>query len=148
VKQDVPSIVWFYCLWYLLFLRAVVPPDQQCKLQGCTMPKYVEPGGRVHDFCGRYHAQEYAKQQQQSQGNPVPPNMRCKTPGCPLARRRMDDGSGYYDYCSLNCRDMGQRPQPSGMSSFSPSVLLYVSQSCFTVLSCAILVTVNCQHTC
>jgi len=53
----------------LLFLCAVVPPDQQCILQGCKRPKYVEPSGKVHDFCGRYHAQEYARQQQQSQGS-------------------------------------------------------------------------------
>ena len=52
-----------------LILRAVVPPDQQCILQGCTKHKYVEPSGRVHDFCGRTHSREYAKQQQQSQGS-------------------------------------------------------------------------------
>ncbi len=37
-------------------ITAAVPPDQQCKLPGCTRVRYAEPGGRVHEFCGRTHA--------------------------------------------------------------------------------------------
>lgn len=30
-----------------------------CNLPGCTRPRYVDPGnGRVHDYCGRTHANE------------------------------------------------------------------------------------------
>ena len=30
-----------------------------CSLPGCTRPKYRDPAnGRVHDFCGRTHANE------------------------------------------------------------------------------------------
>ena len=33
----------------------VVDQGMQCRYPGCTKPKYVEDG-RVHDFCGRTHA--------------------------------------------------------------------------------------------
>ncbi len=39
-----------------------VPLDQQCKLSGCSRRRYTEPGGRVHDCCGKTHATEYDKQ--------------------------------------------------------------------------------------
>lgn len=69
LEQDyIGNLHWpvavFYCL--LLLISAAVPPDQQCKLTGCTRPRYVEPGGRVHDFCGRTHANQYATQQNPS----------------------------------------------------------------------------------
>ena len=32
---------------------------ETCSLPGCAKPKYVDPAnGRVHDFCGRTHANE------------------------------------------------------------------------------------------
>ena len=31
-----------------------------CKFPGCYKPCFREPGGRVHDFCGRTHAQQYS----------------------------------------------------------------------------------------
>ena len=30
-----------------------------CKFPGCAKPCYKEPSGRVHEFCGRTHAQQY-----------------------------------------------------------------------------------------
>ena len=30
-----------------------------CKFPGCVKPCYREPNGRVHEFCGRTHAQQY-----------------------------------------------------------------------------------------
>ena len=36
----------------------------QCKVPGCTKPCYVEKG-RVHDFCGRKHAEQYKLMMQQ-----------------------------------------------------------------------------------
>jgi len=37
------------------------------------MPKFVEPGGRVHDFCGRTHANQYrAMEQNPSKLTPGP----------------------------------------------------------------------------
>ena len=66
-----PSVAVFYCLC-LVLISAAVPPDQQCKLTGCTRPRYVEPGGRVHDFCGRTHANQYATQQNPSKLTPRP----------------------------------------------------------------------------
>ena len=31
-----------------------------CSLPGCSKPCYVEPRGRIHDYCGRTHASEHA----------------------------------------------------------------------------------------
>ena len=36
-------------------------PQPTCKLPGCNRTCYVESYGRVYDFCGRTHAQEYSK---------------------------------------------------------------------------------------
>ena len=66
------SVAVFYCLSCRILISAAVPPDQQCKLQGCIRLKYVEPGGRVHDFCGRTHANQYAMQQNPSKLTPGP----------------------------------------------------------------------------
>ena len=32
-----------------------------CKLSWCSRPRYREPSGFVHDFCGRTHAELYRK---------------------------------------------------------------------------------------
>lgn len=45
----------------------------------------------------------------------VPPNMRCKTPGCSRPRRQREDG-GHYDYCGLSCRDGNIVTSPEGRS--------------------------------
>ena len=31
-----------------------------CSLPGCSKPCYVEPHGRIHDYCGRTHASDHA----------------------------------------------------------------------------------------
>ena len=36
--------------------------QQVCKLPGCNRPRYVEQGVKVHDYCGRRHAQQYQQQ--------------------------------------------------------------------------------------
>ncbi|CAI8018709.1 N-glycosidase YbiA [Geodia barretti] len=38
-----------------------VPPQPTCRFPGCARPCYVESYGRVHDFCGRTHANEFAR---------------------------------------------------------------------------------------
>ena len=43
----------------------------QCKIPGCTKPCFVEKG-RVHEFCGRTHAELYKKQQKQQAPQPTP----------------------------------------------------------------------------
>ena len=30
-----------------------------CKFPNCLRPRYQEPSGCIHDFCGRTHAQQY-----------------------------------------------------------------------------------------
>ena len=47
----------------------------------------------------------------------APVYMQCSTPGCTQPRRMISDGSGYYDYCSLRCRDQGAQVQPSGIQN-------------------------------
>jgi hypothetical protein len=37
-------------------------PLPLCKLQGCNRPSYMDPEGKVHDFCGRVHARLYEQQ--------------------------------------------------------------------------------------
>lgn len=49
--------------------RASMPPSgvmapggvPKCKIHTCNKPCYVEKGGRVHDFCGKSHADLYKK---------------------------------------------------------------------------------------
>ena len=55
-------------------------------------------------------------------------NMQCSTPGCTRPRRMMADGSGYYDYCSIRCRDQSL---PAGISQ------------CMLTCDCCILVSNN-----
>ena len=38
-----------------------MPPQPTCRFPGCARPCYVETYGRVHDFCGRTHASEFAR---------------------------------------------------------------------------------------
>ena len=33
--------------------------ESLCKFPNCLRPRYQEPSGRIHDFCGRTHAQQY-----------------------------------------------------------------------------------------
>ena len=47
----------------------------------------------------------------------MPVYLQCKTPGCTKRRRLMNDGGGYYDYCSLRCRDQGQQLPPAGIQN-------------------------------
>ena len=59
----------------------------------------------------------------------APADLQCKTPGCLRPRRMMDDGSGYYDFCSLTCRDQGA----SGMvrlCSLRVKKWIYLLSSC------------------
>ena len=112
------------------FYGTVVP---SCKFPGCTRPKFKEPDtGREHDFCGRTHYLQYMRQQEQGRRHClhsfalilyhcilsplviVAQERQCKTPGCYRQQRIQDDGEGYYDYCSLTCRDKGQM-QMSGV---------------------------------
>ena len=46
----------------LVLITASVPPDQQCKLSGCSRRRFTERFGYTHDFCGKRHAMEYEKQ--------------------------------------------------------------------------------------
>lgn len=48
------------------------PPTgpSQCKIPGCTKACFVEKG-RVHEFCGRSHAELYKKQQKQQAPQPT-----------------------------------------------------------------------------
>ena len=41
--------------------------QEVCKLPGCNLPRYVEPGGKMHDFCGITHAWLY----EQKYGNRI-----------------------------------------------------------------------------
>jgi len=34
---------------------------KMCKFPGCDKPCYVEPNGKVHDYCGRTHANQAKK---------------------------------------------------------------------------------------
>ena len=43
-----------------------IPIHTICKLPGCQRPCYVEFDGRVHDFCGRTHAQQYLTERARS----------------------------------------------------------------------------------
>ena len=54
--------------------------------------------------------------------------LQCSTPGCTRPRRMMADGSGYYDYCSIRCRDQNL---PAGISQ------------CMLTCDCCILVSNN-----
>ena len=54
--------------------------------------------------------------------------LQCSTPGCTRPRRMMADGSGYYDYCSIRCRDQSL---PAGISQ------------CMLTCDCCILVSNN-----
>ena len=38
----------------------------------------------------------------------VDPSMKCKTPNCPRPRYKQPKGDGYFDYCSISCRDAHQ----------------------------------------
>ena len=62
--------------------------------------------------------------------------LKCQTQGCPRPKRKKDDGSGYFDYCSLTCRNEGQMPG-SGMSSPTASFEKYCLYDCkFVVFAC------------
>mmetsp|Transcript_14240 Transcript_14240/g.19845 ORF Transcript_14240/g.19845 Transcript_14240/m.19845 type:complete len:409 (-) Transcript_14240:21-1247(-) len=74
--------------------------NNTCQYPGCTKPVFVENNGKVHDYCGRTHAQLHQQQQntnpsnnnnllsQPSQGNSSPKsshsqtNNTCLYPGC------------------------------------------------------------------
>lgn len=38
-------------------------PTATCRLPGCALPRFREPSGRAHDFCGRTHADEFHNNQ-------------------------------------------------------------------------------------
>ena len=86
-------------------------PDQLCILPGCTLPKHVDPiTGKSYDHCGRIHYLQHQRRLTGSSGSDtLPAHLRCKTPNCPRQRNPIPGGSGYYDYCSINCRDSGGR---------------------------------------
>ena len=47
----------FRCFW--LFPRRPPTPERVCSLAGCSRPCFLEPSGRVHDFCGLTHARAF-----------------------------------------------------------------------------------------
>ena len=49
---------------FFFYLAPQIPNDLQCKYQGCNKKRYQE-GDRMHDFCGRTHAEKF---QIESQG--------------------------------------------------------------------------------
>ena len=49
--------------------------QQVCKLPGCNRPRYVEPGGRAYECCGRTHARLYKRQN----GNGMNKFINCNT---------------------------------------------------------------------
>ena len=62
----------------------------------------------------------------------MPVYLQCKTPGCTKCPRLMDDGSGYYDYCSLRCRDQGRQLPPASIRQllFTPMHSCMISSRC------------------
>jgi len=58
----------------------------------------------------------------------VAADMQCKTPQCTRPRRCMEDGKGYYDFCSISCRD-------SGMTSSCMPHAIHAHSWCMTLLS-------------
>ena len=72
----------------------------------------------------------------------VPVHMQCKTPGCTNTRRMMGDGSGYYDYCSLRCRDQGQQLPPFGIIH----LLFTPMRSCMMLSRCSLLFCPWCKE--
>jgi hypothetical protein len=87
--------------------------NKTCKYPGCSRPCYVE-GNRVHDFCGRTHAQQYKALQYPTQQNQ--PNIQhipqlnlssqsnqwyshkiCKLPGC--TKPCYIEGTYVHDFC-------------------------------------------------
>ncbi|CAI8018713.1 hypothetical protein GBAR_LOCUS11341 [Geodia barretti] len=90
---------------------ALLPEGERCIYPMCNKRRYKEDDGKMHNFCGRYHATEYKK----LKGESFPPEMKCKTPGCTRQKRARDEGGGYYDYCGRSCRDGSFRTKPAGI---------------------------------
>lgn len=82
----------------------LLPPDQICLFKGCTAKRCKE-GNKTHEFCRRRHA----KLHQQDQETVLSQDDMCKTPGCKNRRRKRENGGGYFDFCSLYCRDNQQK---------------------------------------
>ena len=64
---------------------------RMCGLPGCTRPCFIEPDGRVHDFCGRTHALAAAPQGPASA-------RQCGLPGCTRPCFVEPDGR-VHDFC-------------------------------------------------
>jgi hypothetical protein len=45
----------------VVFPLALLPEGERCIYPQCNKRRYKEDDGKVHDFCGRYHATEYKK---------------------------------------------------------------------------------------
>ncbi|MEC8503113.1 MAG: hypothetical protein VXY70_06025, partial [Actinomycetota bacterium] len=100
-------------------LHSSFSPDGQslCKLPGCNRPRYVETHGRMHDFCGQSHADEFMRLQSRRT---------CMRIGCDrpvyVESAPVFDSEGHisinyhprvYDFCGITCRNEHHREQSS-----------------------------------
>ena len=86
-----------------------------CALPSCNRPRHRDPGtGIVHDFCGRTHAQEYARRNGQTLAPPHGSCHVCKLPGCGEQVYYDERDERVHDFCckshALQAIDEGLHP--------------------------------------
>ena len=78
--------------------QAQAPAQKVCSLPGCEALCFVEPSGRVHDFCRRGHAVEAAHQAELASGPAASSVATCALAGCE-APCFVEPSGRVHDYC-------------------------------------------------
>lgn len=111
----------FYCLFRPVRSKHV------CRLDGCSRPRFEEPAnGRVHDFCGRSHAQAFDEQAWAGPNRRAGLGASHGTPAWPTPAGRLDVNQEYWT------QEMVLFWQPPSMfSQWTPSAFVvdHVSRS-------------------
>ena len=104
------------------------PALPMCGLPGCTKSCFVETNGRVHDFCGTRHRDEFNSASRPSNSSRILPI--CGLPGC-MKSCSIDGRTGrVYDFCGARHRDQFFGSAPSSSSSSSHAVPICGLPSC------------------